>query len=254
MSTGRLVRKVVLTFLSLTVIVASITVLFIGMRAVMDIGGSCASGGPYVVANPCPEGVGWMLPVSIWVGLLSVAFYLGNDHGLPGPKVIMLAWPALFLSLGFNFWQYGLDPPPDGPDVVWSWIICGVLFVLMGGAPLVAILVSPENRRLLVWADADADADADDGSRSGRPGPRQVARAIGPPLGSLRRGASTSNPVGPSGRLDTFDDIDPGAASVDGPDRDLAEDLERLAALYRRGELTAGEFADAKARRMGREP
>jgi hypothetical protein len=33
---------------------ACITLVFLGMRAVMDIGGACADGGPYVSANPCP--------------------------------------------------------------------------------------------------------------------------------------------------------------------------------------------------------
>ena len=35
---------------------ACLTVLFLCMRSVMDIGGSCASGGPYEIANPCPAG------------------------------------------------------------------------------------------------------------------------------------------------------------------------------------------------------
>src|SRR4029079_16937691 len=34
-----------------------ITLLFLGMRAVMDIGGSCAEGGAVVIRQPCPAGV-----------------------------------------------------------------------------------------------------------------------------------------------------------------------------------------------------
>ena len=32
----------------------------------------------------------------------------------------MLAWPALFLSLGWNFLEYGVNPPEafgDGPEL-----------------------------------------------------------------------------------------------------------------------------------------
>lgn len=32
---------------------ACVIVMFLSMRAVMDIGGACASGGPYVPAQPC---------------------------------------------------------------------------------------------------------------------------------------------------------------------------------------------------------
>jgi hypothetical protein len=48
----------------------------------------------------------------------------------------LLAWPALFLSLGWNFLEYGVDPPDGSANVVWGWLFCGVLFVLMGGLPL----------------------------------------------------------------------------------------------------------------------
>ena len=34
----------------------SMTLLFLGMRAVMDVGGACADGGPFVTAQPCPSG------------------------------------------------------------------------------------------------------------------------------------------------------------------------------------------------------
>ncbi len=47
--------------------------------------------------------------------------------------LVFLAWPALFLSLGWNFLAYGFFPPEGG--WVWSWLFCGVLFVLMGAVP-----------------------------------------------------------------------------------------------------------------------
>ena len=36
---------------------ASIVVIFLGMRAVLDIGGFCAEGGPYEIQTHCPDGV-----------------------------------------------------------------------------------------------------------------------------------------------------------------------------------------------------
>ena len=58
-----------------------------------------------------------------------------------------LAWSALFLSLGWNFWEYGLQPPgTDG-------IICGVVFAIMGAVPLLG-LFSADFRRATFWSDA----------------------------------------------------------------------------------------------------
>ena len=39
-------RRMIGAFVGLVVLTASITLLFLGMRAVMDIGGMCAEGGP----------------------------------------------------------------------------------------------------------------------------------------------------------------------------------------------------------------
>ena len=45
-----------------------------------------------------------------------------------------LAWPGLFLSLGWNFLEFSFAPPGGG--FAWGWLVCGVVFVLMGGLPL----------------------------------------------------------------------------------------------------------------------
>lgn len=57
-----------------------------------------------------------------------------------GPKLWALAWPALFLSLGWNFLDFGLDPAPPSEGVDPGFLTCGVVFVLMGGLPLLGIL------------------------------------------------------------------------------------------------------------------
>ena len=119
----------------------SITVLFLGMRAVMDIGGACASGGPYVPVQPCPEGVALLMPAGMLglFGFGALGLHGGARLGGGWAGLVLLAWPALFISLGWNFLQYGLAPPPDlephgGP--IWGWLIPGVIFVLIGGVPL----------------------------------------------------------------------------------------------------------------------
>ena len=133
-------------FLSLAALSAALTVLFLAMRSVMEIGGVCAEGGPYVPRQPCPEGVPAMMVGGIWGGFISLGFYLwaGARNGVP--TLAAFAWPALFLSLGWNFFEFGLNPPGD-VGLAWSWLFCGVIFVLMGGFPL-WLIVGPTWRAL----------------------------------------------------------------------------------------------------------
>jgi hypothetical protein len=130
-------RSMVAPTLAAGVLALSLTILFLSMRAVMEVGGACASGGPYEIAQPCPKGVGWMMPVSIFAGMGS-ALALALTAGT-GPKLWTLAWPALFLSLGWNFLEYGLDPPGTAGNSP-GFLVCAVVFALMGGAPLVVLL------------------------------------------------------------------------------------------------------------------
>ena len=50
----------------------TMTWVYLSMRTVMDIGGSCGSGGPYVVANPCPDNV----VVFMTLGMNALAIWL----------------------------------------------------------------------------------------------------------------------------------------------------------------------------------
>ena len=231
--------------LGVAVLAASLTLLFLSMRAVLDIGGACASGGPYVPSVECPEAVIAFTPLSILSGLAGIALMLWGGSAIPGPWVglVFLAWPALFLSLGWNFLQYGFFPPGGAEGWVWSWIFCGVLFVLMGGVPLAGavgairdatdgtrayaggrVVVRP---RPVVPQRPRSAAPAPLGSPPGPrpPGPR-------PPGSSPAPGSPTSPPLG---------------AGRDPIEGDVVDRLERLAALRRAGDITNDEYERAKA-------
>jgi hypothetical protein len=135
-------RAAVWIFVSAAGVTASITVLFLSMRAVMRIGGFCASGGPYVIATPCPKGVAGLMIASVWIGLVLAFVYAFQSVRARAPNFVALLWPALFLSLGYNFLTFAFDPPGDGGGLAGGWLICGVLFVVMGGGPLVAWILS----------------------------------------------------------------------------------------------------------------
>jgi hypothetical protein len=111
-----------------------LTLLYQSMRAVMDVGGACASGGAYEIRTPCPEGVAWVAPVSIFGMLFFAAIGFLGVFSEGGPRPYVFAWSALFLALGWNFLEYGFDPPGGGSSA--GWLVCGFVFVAMGGAPL----------------------------------------------------------------------------------------------------------------------
>ena len=193
--------------------VACLTLLFRSMRALMASGmSSCASGGPYEIANPCPKGVAWLTPASIWGGLISVFVASIAASKLERPSIAWLAWPALFLSLGANFWQYGLDPV-GVPGPLWGWIVCAVLFTVMGAGPVLLVLFS----------------------RDGLPTNRPASRAAA--AGTRIRAEATPPPFRPTVIATTGSIAD-----------DLVDSLERLAALHRDGAITDEEYADAKRR------
>src|SRR5512136_2222684 len=101
-----------------------LTILYISMRRILDLGGFVASGGPYAIAHPAPGWV-WIVPLSIFAGAgfaVGGAFLARRAGGL---NPLLLAWPALFTSLGWNFLEYGFHAP-GGKGLVWGWIICGV--------------------------------------------------------------------------------------------------------------------------------
>jgi len=109
-----------------------ISVLYHAMRPIMRLGGMVASGGPYAIAHPAPSWV-WVIPLAILFGMACV-FINMFSHDPDGVNLLPLAWPGLFLSLGWNFLEFTFNPPGGG--LAWGWLICGVMFVAMGGLPL----------------------------------------------------------------------------------------------------------------------
>jgi hypothetical protein len=129
-------RRLSLLFGSVLVMALALTWVFLGMRAVMDIGGACASGGAYEIATPCPDNVAGFLALGI--PLMLVCAFVGTAVavGLGAPDLLIPMWLLLFGSLGWNFLEYGLF---DG-EVVWGWLVCGVLFEAMAFPALLVLL------------------------------------------------------------------------------------------------------------------
>lgn len=193
--------------LALAGVAAALTVLFLSMRSVMEIGGACASGGPFVPVRPCPKGVPGLMIGGIWAGMILASVYVWLSARHRVPSFGGLLWPALFISLGWNFLEYGLEPP-FGDGLAWGWLVCGALFMLMGGIPL-WIWVSVQRRHGLSPAMSRM--------------PRSLLPVAGVPTGAVW-------------------------PSPDGAAGDLASVLERLEALHRSGALDDSEYKAAKRR------
>jgi hypothetical protein len=113
-----------------------------GFFGLMSIGGSCASGGPYVIETECPDAVALFMPLSIFGGLAAVAIAMIFAKGF-GTSLLDLAWPILFCGLGSGFlFAFFATGDPVG-------LIIGGMFELMGLIPLVLALRASTQRVFL---------------------------------------------------------------------------------------------------------
>ncbi len=220
----------------------SITLLSQSMRAVEAVGGYCASGGPYQIRQQCPNGVAGTFPLAIIGGLIFLGLFVfcASDRGR---SVAMLAWSALFLTLAWNFIDYGVKGGSGGGA---GFLIPGVLFVLMGAAPL--FYVVPNMWKSFLGQDPNQSA-----------APSPFLRYAG--VASTSAGEPAAAPSWPSTSgwgmpSPAASTVTPAAstATVAGTSSrgsgDLASELERLASLHRRGELTDTEYEAAKQRTL----
>jgi len=198
-------------------IAAAITIGFLAMRGVLDVGGSCASGGPYVIATPCPDGT-WLLPLAIFAGLGFAFLAAAGGSKVGGVYALApgLAWVGLFCSFGFNFLQWGIAPPADpasdgggGPGLI--FILIGLMFEVMGIVPVITTILAMR-------------------SGAARPGLALAGSGLDS-VDPWRTSASAG-----SGSMVT----------IDRSGSDLVAELERLTSLHQAGNLTDEEFAAAK--------
>ena len=209
-------------------VACGLTLLYLGMRAVMDIGGACASGGPYVPRVECPEGVPLLMMAGIWGGIIFVGLYLWQTSKHKAPTLVAFAWPALFLSLGWNFLDFGIDPPV-GEGLVWGWLICAVLFALMGGLPLL-VMVKPVLAQF------------------GRKAPETPEPKVVIPTKKKMKQVREAQRPPSSGRQRFGFDPKPGGGASGDAGTTLVDELERLQKLHDSGALSDREFQLAKQR------
>jgi hypothetical protein len=130
------VVRVLGSFVSWAGFVLCFSLLYRVSYAVLALGGSCASGGPYAIEVECPAAVALFAPLSIFGGLLfgGVWFLFAQGFGTP---LLVWAWPILFVGLSVPFFVSAVTGSISG-------IVVGLLFLVMGVAPVWLLLRQPD--------------------------------------------------------------------------------------------------------------
>ena len=250
------VRNVFWLLVSLAAVTASLTLLFLGMRSVMAIGGTCAQGGPFEIARPCPKGIPLVMVGSIWGGLIFAAVYIWQSTKARVPSLAGFLWPALFLSLGWNFFEFALRASNDGQGLPWGWVICGVLFALMGGIPLwlaVQTLFGRRSQRLGSIANLGGSIQM---AASGLSAFRQIRTSM-PDMMKIVREAMAAWPGAPGSSAPTWPQggsSTPPTTTYGGQPENLVAVLAKLDELHRSGALSDDEYQAAKGQILGGHP
>lgn len=225
-----------LTLLGIGVFVASVATFCLELTKQLEIG-TCASGGPYVIARECPEGTGldFLLLVGSMLGLFVAAgLVLAAGHRPGGRRsgslILVHGWTAFFTISGGVILNFSLTADGLPPDGKLGGTIVGVTFLAMGLPGLWFVFV--DVRRLLRGRDERPSL----GPRAISLAERGFAKAGTPIVAtSVARG-------GGGGRKSADDQLD----QLDQLDR-----LERLQRLRDAGTLNDAEFAEQKARILG---
>ena len=125
------------TVVGVLVLAVTLTWTFFSMRAVMNVGGSCADGGPYVSAQPCPDG-SYLIAIAIPVMLITAMVGSATAISINAPNLLIPMWGLLFGSLGWNFLEFAFK----GDGIIWSWLVCGVMFWLMAAPAVLGMLLA----------------------------------------------------------------------------------------------------------------
>jgi hypothetical protein len=109
--------------------------------------GTCASGGPYVSARPCPEGTGFkvmLLVVGIFTAMAGMGMFAarrGVSGASAGPAsatggVALASWFLGFGSLATAFLYAGFGPDATDPTTGWKIFSAGMGAMFFGLAML----------------------------------------------------------------------------------------------------------------------
>jgi hypothetical protein len=275
------------TLIGLAITLASLVAVNWGLYHLVRTG-SCASGGPYVSARPCPPGTGGHIGAligGIFGGLIGMAVYATRgDRGRRGAVGLGLAiWSLGFVTIAASSLVAGFGPAADDRnDSKTGAIILAAIFVPLGLAPLPfararrgkaarALELVTHGRRCpgRVLSVEDTGVTINDNPQvkmvvqaepPGEPPFTVEKKAIVSRLKIPRAGDRCTVFYDPADRESTgitFDPVPltgpiPSAPAPPGPtEGDALEGLRKLGELRAAGVLTEAEFEDQKRRLLG---
>jgi hypothetical protein len=127
------VARVLGSAVSWLLFVFCFTLLYRTSAVVMALGGSCASGGPYVIEVECPESVLLFAPMSIFGIFIAAGIALVFARGF-GTPLVLWGWTILFVGLGIAFLLASFAPGGV------AFLVVAILFIAMGLVPLLIVL------------------------------------------------------------------------------------------------------------------
>jgi hypothetical protein len=121
------VREIASAVIGLT----GIVLMGLGFNQILDIG-SCASGGPYEITRPCPEGsdiLFWLAAAGSIMWILGISM---SKQGFLAPGAGQFLWTAGFAGGGVAMLVKVLNQPEMPPDAKLGASIVAALFIPMG--------------------------------------------------------------------------------------------------------------------------
>lgn len=250
-------RYRILMLLSVLVFAGALYLFCTKLTALLDTG-TCASGGPYEISRPCPEGTdtdAYLLMASV-AGLFVAMGLAGARGRRPGGggfsfgSMVLIGW-ALFFTIGGGVSLYhSLTSDVIGEDGKLGGIIVGATFLLMGVPVFIAIPWIVKNARRSAGGIRSAET-VFAGDQPGGGGWISALRTGSKLMKDMSTQVNTGGSVGSSDSVgstgsSTWSTVDyPGDG--DSGEETLAK-LERLQKLREAGALTEAEFATEKAR------
>lgn len=125
--------RAALTVLALFATASLVGLIIMAALAVINIGGYCAEGGPYVIARHCPDGSALVLSVGIPL-LFLLGFLYAMAKPSSWPSTFGWLWPVLFVGMAVAFF-IGAANAPGG--IGWAAIVTGIVMLAIGLAPIV---------------------------------------------------------------------------------------------------------------------
>lgn len=233
--------------LAAVLVFAGSTYLFCTKLTGMLDTGTCASGGPYEISRPCPEGTGTdvLLLMASVLGLFVATGLAGLRGQRPGGggfgfgSMVLTGWALFFTVSGAVSLVHALTSEVIGDDGKLGGVIVGATFLLLGVPVLLFLpwmIINGRKRASGVGSPETVYAGAEPGGQ----GWMSALRAGSKLFGDVSTQMTSAGSVGSTGSS-SF-------GSSGDSDSDTLGRLERLQRLRQSGALTEAEFAAEKAR------